>query len=415
MTHSATLLSDAASAGRGLMMGASHHEGERTGAPLRNVTMSSQQSVSTGIISFVQKSYRLLRQLGQGACGKTVLLQDEQIDELFVCKKYVPFSEEERSTLFANFLREIKLLHKVHHANLVRIFNYYVYLEEKTAYILMEFVDGLDLEEFVKANPEQIDDLFVQTVAGFAHLERCGILHRDVSSRNILVDKTGVVKIIDFGFGKQINSPADFKKSVTLNWWCEPPSDFQEGRYDFATEVYFVGKLFESLVQDQDLSQFQYTLALREMCQYDSTKRLPTFVAVERTIQSGKLFEGGFSDDDMQVYREFADAVSRHVSKISTTATYAMDAEALRSRLSDLHRNCMLEQAVPDASTVVDCLVEGGFFFQKFGFPVHSLRNFVGLLKSCSPGKIDILMGNLRSRLDSVPRYSQDDLDDVPF
>jgi hypothetical protein len=58
------------------------------------------------------------------------------------------------------------------------------------------------------------------------------------------------------------------------------------------------------------------------MCQYDATKWLPTFVAVERTMQSGKLFEGGSSDDDMQVYREFAEAVSRHVTKVSTRAIY---------------------------------------------------------------------------------------------
>jgi hypothetical protein len=75
----------------------------------------------------------------------------------------------------------------------------------------------------------------------------------------------------------------------------------------------------------------------------------------------------------------------------------------------------MLEETVPDASTVVDCLIEGGFFIRNLVFPFTRVRNFVDLIDSCSPRKIDILMGNLRARLDAVPRYSPGELNDVPF
>jgi serine/threonine-protein kinase len=44
------------------------------------------------VISFLRKrDYRFVRELGQGACGKTVLLYDDQIEEYFVCKKYLPY------------------------------------------------------------------------------------------------------------------------------------------------------------------------------------------------------------------------------------------------------------------------------------------------------------------------------------
>lgn len=46
-----------------------------------------------------------------------MLLHDPQIDEHFVCKKYVPHNEAARHVLFANFVREVKLLHQVHHEN----------------------------------------------------------------------------------------------------------------------------------------------------------------------------------------------------------------------------------------------------------------------------------------------------------
>lgn len=51
----------------------------------------------------------MVRELGQGACGKTVFLYDDQIDEHFVCKKYLPYSEGQRQELFAGFTREVTI------------------------------------------------------------------------------------------------------------------------------------------------------------------------------------------------------------------------------------------------------------------------------------------------------------------
>src|ERR1035437_10054785 len=202
----------------------------RTGRP-GNI-MAKTSTRTNEIISFVRKrDYRLIRELGQGACGKTVLLYDDQIDEHFVCKKYVPYSESQRAVLFNNFVREIKLLHKLHHTNVVRVFNYYLYPEALAGYILMDFVDGPDIEDYIREHPEQVNEVFIQSITGFSYLERSGILHRDVRPGNLLVDKAGHLKIIDLGFGKQITDSVDFDKSVTLNWWCELPSEFQQGRY----------------------------------------------------------------------------------------------------------------------------------------------------------------------------------------
>ena len=197
------------------------------------------------MVTFLRRrDYTIVKELGQGACGKTVLLHDQQIDEHFVCKKYVPYSEDHRQNLFAAFVREIKLLHKVFHPNVVRMFNYYLYPEQFNGYILMEYINGLDVDDYLAENPDHTNDMFIQTVAGFAYLERAGILHRDIRPGNLMVAGDGVLKIIDLGFGKKIERSADFDKSITLNWGCEPPIDFQAARYDFRTEVYFVGKLF---------------------------------------------------------------------------------------------------------------------------------------------------------------------------
>ena len=155
------------------------------------------------IVKFLrQKDYELIKEIGQGGTGRTVLLNDQIINEQFVCKKYAPSNPNDKLLYFENFVKEIKLLHLLYHKNLVRIFNYYLYPEHTTGYILMEYVQGLDISDFLKKNPEKLNDIFTQVIEVFKYLEENKILHRDIRPENILISEDGIVKIIDFGFAK---------------------------------------------------------------------------------------------------------------------------------------------------------------------------------------------------------------------
>lgn len=218
------------------------------------------------LVQFLRtRDYTWVRELGQGATGRTVLLLDDVLDEHFVCKKYSPLEGLDKELLFENFKREIKLLHQIHHPNVVRVFNYHLYPTLLTGYITMEYVDGTDIDDYVRAAPEQINEIFLQTISGFQYLEANKILHRDIRPNNILVRNDGILKIIDLGFGKKVGGSLDFDKSITLNWWCELPNEFTESVYDFRTEVYFVGKLFEKIIQDYQVEHFKYLEILKQM------------------------------------------------------------------------------------------------------------------------------------------------------
>ena len=88
------------------------------------------------IISFLKrKDYVMVNNaLGGGSFGKTVVLKDPYIDELFVAKKYEPEYEEIQEAFYKNFLDEIKILYKLNHPNVVRVFGYYPYEESFTCY-----------------------------------------------------------------------------------------------------------------------------------------------------------------------------------------------------------------------------------------------------------------------------------------
>jgi eukaryotic-like serine/threonine-protein kinase len=369
------------------------------------------------LVQFVRKrDYVFVKALGQGATGQTVLLRDDVIASEFVCKKYVPFSESHRQELFKNFLREIKLLHEVYHPNVVRVFNYYLYPEQLTGYILMEFVNGTDIEDFVRARPETANDLFLQAVEGFAYLETSSVLHRDIRPQNIMVREDGTLKIIDLGFGKRIDTASDFDKSISLNWWCELPKDFEDNKYDHSTEVYFVGKLFQKLVLELGLEQFNYAPLLGQMCERDPAQRISSFAGVRTSIQLNRASDLDFTDEEREAYLDLANAMSRQITKIEAGAKYADEPDQIKTQLEATYRSCMLEQEVPDCASVIRVFIKGGYYYRKTGFPTYVVRGFLDFMRRATLDKRRVALANLHSRLDAINRYEvKAEGDDIPF
>lgn len=371
------------------------------------------------VIEFLRKKdFQLVKELGQGACGKTVLLYDDIINEQFVCKKYAPHYPEHKEILFKNFIREIKLLHLISHKNIVRVFNYYIYPEKHAGYILMEYVEGTDVETFLIEHPENINEIFIQTIEGFNYTESNNILHRDIRPLNIMVTSDGIVKIIDFGFGKQIYDKNDFDKSITLNWWCEPPNEFNEEVYDFNTEVYFVGKLFEKIIRENSIEHFKYMTALSGMCKPDPAARISNFFEIKKGILSDKFVEIEFSEKELENYRQFSSALSDAISKIERGTKYFDDIENIQPKIDELYKSVMLEEHIPDNNALIRCFVNGSYYFRKrYYIPIPIIKYFLELLRSCSKEKRNIILSNLHSKLDAVERYEEasDFDDDVPF
>ncbi|MBU7435852.1 protein kinase family protein [Paraburkholderia fungorum] len=366
------------------------------------------------VIKFVrQKDFVLEKRLGQGATGKTVLLHDTVINERFACKKYAPANPAHASRFFDSFVREIKLLHLINHPNVVRVFNYYLFPEQSTGYILMEYVDGQSIDFFLLINPETISDIFAQTINGFSYLEENGILHRDIRDSNILITGNNTVKIIDFGFGKQATKPENYDKSISLNWWCDLPSEFKNSIYDFRTEVYFVGKLFEKMIADYGIEDFEYADLLERMCRIEPENRIGSFSDIRKTILAAD-FGANFTQSEKEIYRTFADGLSSIVSSVEEDAKYYTTPSTILTSLETAYKKVMLEESIPDPSLVPRCLVNGGYKYMKaHRFQVSTLKKFIDMFRKCSSEKQGIIISNLHARLDAKTRYPSSD--DIPF
>jgi hypothetical protein len=154
------------------------------------------------------------------------------------------------------------------------------------------------------------------------------------------------------------------------------------------------------------------------MCQYEPGSRVRSFLDIEKTIQNSQFYEIDFTNEEMQAYRVFSDAISSQISKIENGAKYVDDPERLRNQLSNAYRTFMLEEFVPDAAVVLRQLIVGNYYYyKKRALRTDTIRDFVRLMKSVSTEKLRILIANLHTRFDSIERFTRDGItdDDVRF
>jgi serine/threonine-protein kinase len=333
----------------------------------------------------------LRHELGQGACGKTVLLYDDVIDEHFVCKKYSPLMDEWRETLFKGFVSEIKLLYALHHINIVRVFNYMLYPEKYSGFIFMEYVEGMDIEEYLKVHPENVNEVFLQVVDAFSYLESRNILHRDVRPSNIMVTTDGVVKVIDFGFGKKALESVDFDKSISLNWWCELPAEFEIKKYTHMTEVYFVGKLFNKIISDNTILSFNHSALVNRMTERSQSGRIDSFASVRESALTNTTASVSFTELEKFTYQSFSRSLVSAVSKIVSDAKY-FDVDEFSVRLARVYKGVMLESQVSSSVDVIRCFVNGEYYYSKrYHMPVSVISDFLELLNSSNKEKRNII------------------------
>ena len=365
------------------------------------------------VIEFIRsKDFKFIQELGSGAFGKTILLTDEEINHQFVCKKYMPLDFIDKKEFYKNFINEIKLLHLLYHKNIVRIFNYYLYPDYFTGYILMEYINGNDIFTHLKNHPENLNNVFEQTINGFVYLESNNILHRDIRPTNIMVDSSNNVKIIDFGFGKEINFDEDNKKSITINWWGSVlPDDFEEKIYNHKTEIFFIGKLFEDIINEIDVS-FKYKHILKKMIEKDYSNSINSFIEIQREILENTKISNLFTNDEKITYQDFADIFSETISERENNAIIEMNIEEIIKDLKNLNQKTMLEDYV-SSNHILRIFIKGEFRFYKKSYSTDRIKNFSHFFERLSKDKQNIVLYNLETRFLDTKNYYDDE--EIPF
>jgi serine/threonine protein kinase len=144
----------------------------------------------------------ILEFIGKGGMGAVYKARQKQLDRIIALKILPP--EVGRDPTFAErFSREARALAKLNHPNIVSIYD----SGEKDGlfYFAMEYVDGVNLREAIKAeqvSPEKALAIVPQICDALQYAHEEGVVHRDIKPENVLLDRKGRVKIADFGLSK---------------------------------------------------------------------------------------------------------------------------------------------------------------------------------------------------------------------
>jgi serine/threonine protein kinase len=366
-------------------------------------------------IKFREKTYQLINDnIGEGSCGKTVLLFDPQLNQNFACKKYVPDSSS--FDFYENFKQEIKILYNLHHNNIVRIYDYYLYPD--TGYIIMEYIEGKQIFDYLIDKPHDINSIFEQTILGFKHLEEKQILHRDVRPTNIMITNAGIVKIIDFGFSKPVIDTDEVSNSVdsVLYWYSSIlPQEFIDKNYTHATDIFFVGKVFKEALNACNVKNFQYQDLLDKMCAVRPNDRISSFSEINTTLQR-KLFTNiDFTKDEREIYSDFTNIICTHIDFIYPNSSYNNSIENIIMKLQELCTHNLLNKNI-SIKDILNCLFDSSLSYSprrpsSCWAPVDLVQKFTKICHTMSKNKQELLLKSMQSLFDS--HYLDDD--NIPF
>ena len=198
-------------------------------------------------------NYKKICKLGKGAFGK-VYKAKEIISDKIVAVKQISINNSEAN--YESILREIQVLSKISHPNIVKYYKYYE--ENDRIYIIMEYLEGGTLKEFINDKKNEINEdicriIIKQILSALSHLHYIAdICHRDIKPENIMFgskDNINSIKLIDFGLSTNSFEHKNYLENCgTLIYMA--PEQISNKIYSKSVDIWSVGIILYMLLND---------------------------------------------------------------------------------------------------------------------------------------------------------------------
>lgn len=193
--------------------------------------------------------YEIIEELGRGGMGRVYRVLDKKINEEVALKLIKPEIADSRT--IERFGNELKMARKISHKNVCRM--YHLSEESGTHYITMEYVPGETLKGMIRMTKQlsvgTAVNIAKQVCEGLGEAHRLGVVHRDLKPQNIMIDKQGNTRIMDFGIARSLESEGTTRPGVmigTPEYMSPEQTEFKD--VDQRSDIYSLGIiLFEML------------------------------------------------------------------------------------------------------------------------------------------------------------------------
>jgi HEAT repeat protein len=199
----------------------------------------------------IANRYKMLKQIGKGAFGVVVLVEDMMVNDQIILK-FLNAAMSSDENIIQRFIHELRYARKITHENIIRIYDFITF--GKSYAISMEYFDSHSLAFEMKTNKKpnigRMLKIFGDICMGVGYAHSKGVVHRDLKPANILIDDDDEVKIVDFGLAAAASS-ADSRMTRTGILVGTPtymaPEQVRARAIDQRTDIYSLGILLYEL------------------------------------------------------------------------------------------------------------------------------------------------------------------------
>lgn len=201
--------------------------------------------------------YEIIKKIGQGGMGEIYKVHDLSENRLAALKVVSSQRKTKREEIYARLKREARAIAKLDHPNIIKIYEFDEY--QGVPYFTMEFIEGRNLYQVLrtqkKLSAQESAEILSKVADAMHYAHTQGIIHRDLSSGNIMLKNGNIPIIMDFGIAKVREATTQLTRDASIFGTLEymPPERISDkfGKVSSKSDIYSMGMLlFEMLTGD---------------------------------------------------------------------------------------------------------------------------------------------------------------------